>query len=115
MLCSIQDTLQIDLPDQHKDVVTAYNTEWDKANGQGWELKNFIELTKDRKSLFDIGGNIGFFSWAFCLNNNVDNKKSIIYPQEVITQRIAQTPINYLLQINDIDIDEPKSKLMGRE
>ena len=75
MLCSIQDTLQIDLPDQHKDVVTAYNTEWDKANGQGWELKNFIELTKDRKSLFDIGGNIGFFSLVFCLNNNTDNKK----------------------------------------
>jgi|TARA_B100001964_G_scaffold163357_1_gene179302 hypothetical protein len=36
---------------------------------------------------------------------NIDNKKSIIYPQEVITQRIAQTPINYLLQINDIDIE----------
>jgi len=75
MICDIQDTLQIDLPDQHKDVVTAYNTEWDKANGQGWELKNFIELTKDRKSLFDIGGNIGFFSLVFCLNNNTDNKK----------------------------------------
>jgi len=75
MLCNIQDTLQIDLPDQHKDVVTAYNTEWDKANGQGWELKNFIELTKDRKSLYDVGGNIGFFSLVFCLNNNSDNKK----------------------------------------
>ena len=53
MICNIQDTLQIDLPDKHKDVVTAYNTEWDKTNGQGWELKNFIELTKDRKSLYD--------------------------------------------------------------
>ena len=75
MICNIQDTLQIDLPAKHKDVVTAYNTEWDKANGQGWELKNFIELTKDRKSLFDIGGNVGFFSLVFCLNNNTDNKK----------------------------------------
>jgi FkbM family methyltransferase len=75
MICNIQDTLQIDLPDKHQDIVTAYNTEWDKANGQGWELKNFIELTKDRKSLFDIGGNIGFFSLVFCLNNNTDNKK----------------------------------------
>tara|TARA_Y100000034_G_scaffold120409_1_gene163282 strand:- start:295 stop:1155 length:861 start_codon:yes stop_codon:yes gene_type:complete len=75
MICNIQDILQIDLPDQHKDVVTAYNTEWDKANGQGWELKNFIELTKDRKSLYDVGGNIGFFSLVFCLNNNTDNKK----------------------------------------
>jgi len=25
--------------------------------------------------LFDIGGNIGFFSLVFCLNNNTDNKK----------------------------------------
>ena len=75
MICNIQDTLQIDLPDKHKDVVTAYNTEWDKDNGQGWELKNFIELTKDRKSLYDVGGNIGFFSLVFCLNNNIDNKK----------------------------------------
>tara|TARA_R110002020_G_scaffold260951_1_gene475335 strand:- start:1037 stop:1897 length:861 start_codon:yes stop_codon:yes gene_type:complete len=75
MLCSIQDTLKIDLPAKHQDIVTAYNTEWDTANGQGWELKNFIELTRDRKSLFDIGGNIGFFSLVFCLNNNVDNKK----------------------------------------
>ena len=75
MICNIQDTLQIDLPEKHKDVVTAYNIEWDKANGQGWELKNFIELTKDRKSLYDVGGNIGFFSLVFCLNNNVDNKK----------------------------------------
>ena len=75
MLCSIQDTLKIDLPAKHQDIVTAYNTEWDRTNGQGWELKNFIELTRDRKSLFDIGGNIGFFSLVFCLNNNVDNKK----------------------------------------
>ena len=75
MLCSIQDILKIDLPDKHKDIVTAYNTEWDRANGQGWELKNFIELTKDRKSLYDVGGNIGFFSLVFGLNNNIDNKK----------------------------------------
>ena len=75
MICNIQDTLQIDLPDKHKDVVTAYNTEWEEPNGQGWELKNFIELTKDRKSLYDVGGNVGFFSLVFCLNNNTYNKK----------------------------------------
>ena len=38
MLYGIQDTLEIDLPEKHKDVVTAYNTEWDKTNGLGWEL-----------------------------------------------------------------------------
>ena len=75
MICNIQDTLQIDLPEKHKDVVTAYNTEWDKVNGQGWELKNFIELTKDRKTLYDVGGNVGFFSYVFCLNNNDDQMK----------------------------------------
>ena len=50
MLYNIQDVLQINLPEKHKDVVTAYNTEWDINNGQGWELRNFIELTRDRKS-----------------------------------------------------------------
>ena len=37
MLYDIQDVLQINLPEKHKDVVTAYNTEWDIHNGQGWE------------------------------------------------------------------------------
>ena len=75
MLCNIQGVLEIDVPEQHKDIVTAYNTEWDEANGQGFELQNFIKLTKDRKSLLDVGGNIGFFSQVFCLNNNEDNLK----------------------------------------
>ncbi len=75
MLYNIQESLQINLPEKHKDIVTAYNTEWDFYNGQGWELHNFIELTKDRKSLFDVGGNVGFFSLVFCLNNNSDRLK----------------------------------------
>ena len=75
MLYDIQKSLKINLPEKHKDIVTAYNTEWDFHNGQGWELQNFIELTKDRKSLFDIGGNVGFFSMVFCLNNNDDRLK----------------------------------------
>ena len=75
MLCNIQDVLEIDVPEQHKDIVTAYNTEWAEANGQGFELQNFIKLTKDRKSLLDVGGNIGFFSQVFCLNNNEDDLK----------------------------------------
>ena len=75
MLYNIQESLQINLPEKHKDIVTAYNTEWDFYNGQGWELQNFIELTKDRKSLFDVGGNVGFFSLVFCLNNNSDRLK----------------------------------------
>jgi len=75
MLYSIQDKLKIDLPIRHADKVDAYNEEWDKENGQGWEVKNFIELTKDRKSLYDVGGNVGFFSYVFCLNNNDDQMK----------------------------------------
>ena len=75
MLYNIQDKLKINLPTRHADKVDAYNEEWDKENGQGWELKNFIELTKDRKSLYDVGGNVGFFSYVFCLNNNDDKMK----------------------------------------
>ena len=75
MLYSIQDKLKIDLPIRHANKVDAYNEEWDRENGQGWEVKNFIELTKDRKSLYDVGGNVGFFSYVFCLNNNDDQMK----------------------------------------
>ena len=75
MLYSIQDKLKIDLPIRHADKVDAYNEEWDRENGQGWEVKNFIELTKDRKTLYDVGGNVGFFSYVFCLNNNDDKMK----------------------------------------
>ena len=75
MLCDIQGKLKINLPKRHADKVNAYNEEWDKENGQGWELKNFIELTKDRKALYDVGGNVGFFSYVFCLNNNDDQMK----------------------------------------
>ena len=75
MLYNIQDKLKINLPTRHADKVDAYNEEWDKENGQGWELKNFIELTKGRKSLYDVGGNVGFFSYVFCLNNNDDKTK----------------------------------------
>lgn len=75
MICNIQDTMEINLPDKHRDMVTAYNTEWDQEVGQGWEIKNFIKLTKDRKTLFDVGSNVGFFSFVFCLNNNENNTK----------------------------------------
>ena len=62
MLCDIQGKLKINLPKRHVDKVNAYNEEWDKENGQGWELKNFIELTKDRKTLYDVAGNVGFLT-----------------------------------------------------
>ena len=35
MLYNIQESLQINLPEKHKDIITAYNTEWDFYNGQG--------------------------------------------------------------------------------
>ena len=37
MLYNIQDVLQINLPEKHKDVVTAYNTEWDIHNSAEWD------------------------------------------------------------------------------
>jgi len=76
MKCNIQDELQIDLPDNLSDIVNMFNTEWDEDTGQAWELKNFIKLTKDKKSLWDIGAHIGFFSFTFLVNNNNDATKS---------------------------------------
>ena len=76
MKCNIQDELQIDLPESLSGSVDMFNTEWDADTGQAWELKNFIKLTKDKKSLWDVGGHIGFFSFTFLVNNNDDATKS---------------------------------------
>ena len=76
MKCNIQDELQIDLPDSLSGSVDMFNTEWDEETGQAWELKNFIKLTKDKKNLWDVGAHIGFFSFAFLINNNDNATKS---------------------------------------
>ena len=44
MLCNIQELLEINLPEQHQDMVTAYNTEWDADHGQAWEIKKVLLL-----------------------------------------------------------------------
>jgi FkbM family methyltransferase len=50
------------------------NDEWfNKFNSQIKELKNFIELTKDKKILLDIGSQFGSFSFSF-LGNSSDKK-----------------------------------------
>ena len=77
MKCNIQDILEIDLPDSMADSVDIFNNEWDAETGQAWEMSNFIKLTKDKKTLWDVGGHIGFFSFTFLLNNNADNTKTI--------------------------------------
>ena len=75
MKCNIQDTLEINLPEDLSDHPDVYNIEWDNENGQGWEMKNFIALTKDRNLLLDVGAYVGFFSFVFMINNNVDGRK----------------------------------------
>lgn len=72
---NIQDTLSLDVPSDLSDIADCYNEEWDSDSGQAHELKNFIELTKDRECLLDVGGNIGFMSLAFLVNNNDDARK----------------------------------------
>jgi FkbM family methyltransferase len=77
MKCNIQDVLEIDLPDSMADSVDIFNNEWDLETGQAWEMNNFIKLTKDKKTLWDIGGHIGFFSFVFLINNNDNRSKNI--------------------------------------
>ena len=72
---NIQDTLSLDVPKELADIADCYNEEWDEKDGQAHELKNFIQLTKDRKCLLDVGGNIGFMSLVFAINNNDDARK----------------------------------------
>jgi len=72
---NIQDTLSLDVPKELADIADCYNEEWDDESGQAHELKNFIELTKDRECLLDVGGNIGFMSLTFLVNNNDDARK----------------------------------------
>jgi FkbM family methyltransferase len=71
VIYEVQNKVKLDLPEKHEGIITAYNTEWDDKNGQGWEIKNFIDLTENKKCLFDVGGNVGFFSHVF-VNNNAE-------------------------------------------
>ena len=71
----VQKQIEINLPDDCADMPDASNTHWDPINGQGWEMKNFLKHTRDRKCLIDVGGNVGWFSYMFQLNNNDDNRK----------------------------------------
>ena len=71
MIYDVQGKIKLDLPPVHADIITAYNTEWSGENSQGWEVKNFIDLTKNKKCLYDVGGNVGFFSLVF-VNNNAE-------------------------------------------
>ncbi len=51
-----------DLYEQNANKGQTTHPVWDDESGQAHELKNFIELTKDRECLLDVGGNIGFMS-----------------------------------------------------
>lgn len=78
MIYEVQNKVKLDLPPEHEGIITAYNTEWDDKNGQGWEIKNFIDLTENKKCLFDVGGNVGFFSHVF-VNNNAEETDKISF------------------------------------
>lgn len=75
VVLNIQDKLALEVPKDLSDIADCYNEEWDEKDGQAHELKNFIELTENRKCLLDVGGNIGFMSLAFVINNNDDAQK----------------------------------------
>ena len=75
MKCNIQNTLEIQVPDEFADLADPFNNEWGDDDGQAWETKNFIEVTKDKKVIIDVGAHIGFFSFCFIVNNNADATK----------------------------------------
>lgn len=105
MICNVQNKVKLDLPPEHKGIITAYNTEWDEPNGQGWEIKNFIELTKNRKCLYDVGGNVGFFSHVF-VNNNAEelNKESFCFEPSAWGAKICFEILNHNKQHDKIKV-----------
>tara|TARA_R100000234_G_C4978861_1_gene169764 strand:+ start:307 stop:1167 length:861 start_codon:yes stop_codon:yes gene_type:complete len=97
---NIQDTLTLDVPNDLSDIADCYNEEWDSDSGQAHEIKNFIELTKDRNCLLDIGGNIGFMSLTFLINNNDDAKK---YSYCIEPSKVGVHTLGRILVHNDKD------------
>ena len=97
---NIQDTLSLDVPNDLSDIADCYNEEWDDDSGQAHEIKNFIELTRDKNCLLDIGGNIGFMSLAFLINNNDKAKK---YSYCIEPSKIGVHTLGRILVHNDKD------------
>ncbi len=97
---NIQDTLSLNVPSDLSDIADAYNQEWDDESGQAHELKNFIELTRDRECLLDVGGNIGFMSLTFLVNNNDDARK---YAYCVEPSKVGVATLGRILVHNDKD------------
>tara|TARA_R110000737_G_scaffold278586_2_gene285333 strand:- start:227 stop:1033 length:807 start_codon:yes stop_codon:yes gene_type:complete len=96
MLHKLQDKIEIELPPAYKDMPNAYNTEWNEKNGQAYEMKNFIELSANRKTLFDVGGNVGFFSYVFVCNENKDNtKESFLFEPSPFGMEICVNVLNH--------------------
>ena len=91
MLFDVQEKVKIELPEDAGYIVDLYNQDWDERTGQAFEVANFIELTKDRNTLLDIGSHVGFFSYLFYSNNNQGNKRVYsIEPSEPYLQVAAQ-------------------------
>ena len=71
---NIQDTLSLDVPNDLSDIADCYNEEWDDDSGQAHEIKNFIELTRDKNCLLDIMVvKLLAFFLSFKLSNNKSN------------------------------------------
>ena len=91
MLYDVQGKLKIELPDAFGYIIDLYNQDWDERTGQSFEVANFIELTKDKNTLLDIGSHVGFFSYLFYCNDNKGKKKVFsIEPSEPNLQIAAQ-------------------------
>lgn len=59
----------INIPDNLRAIADEYNTEWGQT-GKAKEIKKFLEITKEKKNLIDIGGFYGFVSLLFCVSSN---------------------------------------------
>lgn len=69
----IQQQVSFNVPIDHATMFDAFNTEWDEISGQAWEMKNFINLVKNKYVLVDVGGFIGTFSFVFCKRPNTES------------------------------------------
>jgi hypothetical protein len=78
------------------------NDEWfNKFNSQIKELKNFIELTKDKKTLLDIGSQFGSFSFSF-LGNSSDKKAYAFDPG--INPFLCTTQIKHINKLDNFHV-----------
>jgi len=90
MIQNLQTHFSMSIPEHLKWVIDEYN---DDNNIVSKEISNFLEISKDKSYLLDVGGFVGFMAIAFCRYK--ENRKAFVYEPSAINTNKMSEMIDY--------------------